>query len=601
MKQCRLPGGGREVAGRAVYRALATPPGGQIQRAALMASGAWRGSVMEPTGSPRAEEIARWRGNLDALAVRARYSDRRYFERHQPAAGPGRLLFSMLEQNRVERLGSQHYAGMWSNLAAFAEERWVRARPEAVIRGANADWVETYALIARLPLGAPLPETALRSLSSTWRVWMTPEQARLLELLAECVNNQAAFSQRALQIVAEVIEPDRASLRFHRNPGKGHEDDGADARASAKAIQTRSEESAAVPPRSDALLEGRPDPAAAESLAGERTELSRSSSDEYRIFTTAYDSERLADELYDGATLVRLREELDKRIGEPASSLNRWAHRLQRTLLSLKLRSWQFDQEDGVLDVSRLTRLLTHPFEPVIYKREREAEFPESVGTVLVDNSRSMLGQPIATAAACAELLGRVLERCSVNTEILGFTTRDWRGGRPCRQWMGSGRPPKPGRLGELQHVVYKNADEPWRRARRRMGVMLADDLLKENVDGEALLWAYKRLRRRRESRKLLLVISDGAPMDEATINANDPEYLDRHLRSVISEIERCPDVELIAIGVGHDVTRYYRQSVTLSGTETLGEAMVTQLVNLFVRSTAGGRSRPRNVTEAVS
>jgi cobaltochelatase CobT len=556
---------------------------------------------MEPTGSPRAEEIARWRGNLDALAVRARYSDRRYFERHQPAAGPGRLLFSMLEQNRVERLGSQHYAGMWSNLAAFAEERWVRARPEAVIRGANADWVETYALIARLPLGAPLPETALRSLSSTWRVWMTPEQARLLELLAECVNNQAAFSQRALQIVAEVIEPDRASLRFHRNPGKGHEDDGADARASAKAIQTRSEESAAVPPRSDALLEGRPDPAAAESLAGERTELSRSSSDEYRIFTTAYDSERLADELYDGATLVRLREELDKRIGEPASSLNRWAHRLQRTLLSLKLRSWQFDQEDGVLDVSRLTRLLTHPFEPVIYKREREAEFPESVVTVLVDNSRSMLGQPIATAAACAELLGRVLERCSVNTEILGFTTRDWRGGRPCRQWMGSGRPPKPGRLGELQHVVYKNADEPWRRARRRMGVMLADDLLKENVDGEALLWAYKRLRRRRESRKLLLVISDGAPMDEATINANDPEYLDRHLRSVISEIERCPDVELIAIGVGHDVTRYYRQSVTLSGTETLGEAMVTQLVNLFVRSTAGGRSRPRNVTEAVS
>jgi cobaltochelatase CobT len=430
---------------------------------------------------------------------------------------------------------------------------------------------------------------------------MTPEQARLLELLAECVNNQAAFSQRALQIVAEVIEPDRASLRFHRNPGKGHEDDGADARASAKAIQTRSEESAAVPPRSDALLEGRPDPAAAESLAGERTELSRSSSDEYRIFTTAYDSERLADELYDGATLVRLREELDKRIGEPASSLNRWAHRLQRTLLSLKLRSWQFDQEDGVLDVSRLTRLLTHPFEPVIYKREREAEFPESVVTVLVDNSRSMLGQPIATAAACAELLGRVLERCSVNTEILGFTTRDWRGGRPCRQWMGSGRPPKPGRLGELQHVVYKNADEPWRRARRRMGVMLADDLLKENVDGEALLWAYKRLRRRRESRKLLLVISDGAPMDEATINANDPEYLDRHLRSVISEIERCPDVELIAIGVGHDVTRYYRQSVTLSGTETLGEAMVTQLVNLFVRSTAGGRSRPRNVTEAVS
>ncbi len=570
-----------------------------MQRTALMASEAWRGSVMELARSAPEAEIARWRGNLDALAVRSRYSDRRCFERHQPAAGPGRMLFSMLEQNRVESLGSQHYAGLWGNLAAFAEGRWIRGRPEAAIRGAVADWVETYALIARLPLGAPLPESALHSLSSTWRVWMTAEQARQLELLAECVNSQEAFAQRALEIVADVIQPNRESLRFNRRPKKANEDDGADARASANTISTKSDENAAVPLESDVFVKVRSDPASAESLAGKRTDINRHSSQEYRIFTTAFDSERPAGDLYDAATLIRLRDELDKRIGEPASSLNRWAHRLQRILLSLQLRSWEFDQEDGVIDVSRLTQLLTQPLEPLIYKREREAAFPETVVSVLVDNSRSMRGLPIATAAACAELLGRVLERCSVNTEILGFTTRDWRGGRAYRQWMVSGRPPKPGRLSELQHVVYKSADEPWRRARGRMGVMLADDLLKENVDGEALSWAYERLRRRRESRKLLLVISDGAPMDEATMNANDPEYLDRHLRSVISEIERRADVELIAIGIGHDVTRYYRRSVTLDGSETLGEAIVTQLVKLFELQTAGGQARPRGAREA--
>jgi len=572
-----------------------------MQRTALIASEAWRGSVKELTRNARQAEIAHWRGSLDALAVRSRYSDWRYFERHQPAAGPGRMLFSMLEQNRVESLGSRHYAGMWGNLAAFAEERWIRARPEAVVRRADVDWVETYALIARLPLGAPLPKAALHSLSSTWRVWMTAKQARQLELLAECVNSQEAFTQRALEIVADVIEPNHASLRFNSHFKKGNENEGADVRPPANTVLTRSKENAATPRESDVSFKVRPDPSSAESLASKRTDINRRSSQEYRIFTTAFDSERSASDLYDVATLIRLRDELDKRIAEPASSLNRWAHRLQRILLSLQLRSWQFDQEDGVIDVSRLTRLLTHPLDPLIYKQEREAEFPETVVTVLVDNSRSMRGVPIATAAACAELLGRVLERCSVNTEILGFTTRDWRGGRACRQWMGSGRPPNPGRISELLHIVYKSADEPWRRARGRMGVMLADELLKENVDGEALSWAYKRLLRRRESRKLLLVISDGAPMDEATINANDSEYLDRHLRSVITKIERCPDVELIAIGIGHDVTRYYRRSVTLSGAETLGEAVVTQLVHLFKRHTAGRQSQPRSATEAVS
>jgi len=259
---------------------------------------------------------------------------------------------------------------------------------------------------------------------------------------------------------------------------------------------------------------------------------------------------------------------------------------LQRRLMALQLRSWQFDRDDGLLDAARLTRLVTHPLEPLAYKQEREAAFPDTVIALLVDNSGSMRGSPIATAAICVELLGRVLERCGVKSEILGFTTGDWRGGRARAHWVAGGRPAQPGRITELRHIVYKDADEPWRRARERLGLMLEPDLLKENVDGEALLWAHERLLRRSERRRMLLVISDGAPLDEATVEANDALYLERHLQSVIEWIETRSTVELAAVGIGHDVARYYRRAVTLPSADDLGEALVVQLLDLFdVRS----------------
>ncbi|HXN09649.1 MAG TPA: hypothetical protein VN859_00280, partial [Steroidobacteraceae bacterium] len=302
----------------------------------------------------------------------------------------------------------------------------------------------------------------------------------------------------------------------------------------------------------------------------------------YRVHSTEFDVSVLASELYDAATLARGRVELDRRVGSHLGRIMRWAHRLQRKLLALQQRSWQFDREEGVLDASRLTRVATRPLEPLAYKEEADSAFPETVVTLLVDNSGSMRGVPVATAAVCAELLGRVLERCGVRTEILGFTTRCWHGGRPRRQWVAAGCPAGPGRLTELCHVVYKSADEPWRRASHRLGAMLQDDLLKENVDGEALLWALSRLRARPERRRILVVISDGAPLDEATLAANDAGYLDRHLRAVIEGIERERAVELAAIGIGHDVTAYYRRAVTLPDVEVLEEALVGQLIDLF-------------------
>jgi cobaltochelatase CobT len=314
----------------------------------------------------------------------------------------------------------------------------------------------------------------------------------------------------------------------------------------------------------------------------------------YHSYTTEFDCVERAATMRDAGTLERMRLELDRLAGNRLDGVARWAHRLQRRLQSLQQRSWDFDQEEGVLDAARLTRLVTHPFEPLSYKVEQEREFPDTLVTLLVDNSGSMRGVPIANAALCAELLGRVLERCGVKTEILGFTTRGWRGGRARAQWVSAGRPGSPGRLTELLHVVYKSADEPWRRARQCLGLMLDSNMLRENVDGEALQWAHARMMMRPEKRRVLIVISDGAPLDDATLDANDPQYLERHLHEVIATIEQRSPVELVAIGIGHDVQRYYRRAVMLPDADALGEAIVGQLIELFELPLRGGASGRR-------
>jgi cobaltochelatase CobT len=302
----------------------------------------------------------------------------------------------------------------------------------------------------------------------------------------------------------------------------------------------------------------------------------------YRIYTRAYDEEVTPAQLLDAATLTRRRHELDTLVERHLGSAMRWAHRLQRQLLTQQKRSWEFDQEEGLLDPARLTRIVTRPLEPLAYKRERMTPFPGTVVSMLVDNSGSMRGESITTAALTVELLGRVLERCSVRTEVLGYTTRSWRGGRAYERWSREGRPAAPGRLGELRHIIYKTAEQPWRRARTGLGAMLEQELLRDNVDGEALLWAHGRLRQYPESRRILVVICDGEPMEEATRQANDPEYLERHLRSVIREIEHEGSTQLVAIGIDHDVQRLYSRAVKVRNVEDLGEAIARQLVSLF-------------------
>jgi len=558
----------------AVYRSLASRPGARLapDPAGIDRAG-WQMLLAEMPRRVQPRAIARWRGRIDALAVRERYSDAREFARQRPATAAAQRLFALLEQARVEALGARAFVGVRVNLEALAQERWVRARPEGVVRAAGEAWVETFALLARVPLGAPLPLAAHHSLDTGWRQWLTTAQAGALERLGELIGHQRAFGAQALDVIALLAPPSEPATPPHP-PAEPNGEQGAEAQASAPPGDAQR------PLASGDPLAWHEAHAAPQGVPVARA--SRAATPPYQVYSTRFDEVVRAAELSDARTLQQRREELDRRVGPHLAAVMRGAHRLQRRLLALQMRSWQFDLEEGVLDASRLSRVVTHPLEPLAYKQETQIEFPDTIVSILVDNSGSMRGTPIATAAVCAELLGRVLERCGVESEVLGFTTRSWRGGRARAQWVAAGRPAHPGRLTELRHIVYKAAGEPWRRARPAVGLMLDEDLLKENVDGEALLWAYGRLMQRPEPRRILLVISDGAPLDEATLEANDLEYLDRHLRRTIQWLERDGQVQLAAIGIGHDVTGYYHRAMTLRGADQLGEAMVAQLSELL-------------------
>jgi cobaltochelatase CobT len=565
-----------------VFQALAGSPGQYIVDDSATSRASGDLLVVEIPSSVGSQGVSRWRGHVDAAALLAHFSNRRIHASRRPTTGAARSLFDMLEQNRVDALGARRYVGVRANLAALVQERWARARPEGVVRGQLAGWIETFALLSRIPMAAPLPESVYRSLAASWREWMTETQADAVSTLSTLIWNQDTYAAQSLRVIGTLLDVRAESLRGARSEDRA-EKGGERKEAGSKGFM-------------HAQGFGQtPDPLGAmEAVPVSAASAADGKSAPYQVFTKAYDACIDAGDLCDPEALAQRRRELDLRIGNRLSAISRWAHRLQRKLLGLQMRAWQFDMEEGELDVGRLSRVATHPLEPLVFKRESEIQFPATVVSLLVDNSGSMRGVPIATAAVCAELLGRVLERCGVKTEILGFTTRSWRGGRAYRDWVAAGRCANPGRLAELRHVVYKSADQPWRRASARLGAMLADDLLKENIDGEALLWAHERLLQRLEPRKILVVISDGAPLDDTTLQANDPGYLERHLRSVIEAIERRSSVELIAIGIGHDVCAYYRRAVALQSADDLSEAIVTQLINLF--GGAGGLSSgPRN------
>ncbi|MFE0016805.1 cobaltochelatase subunit CobT [Mesorhizobium sp. NPDC059054] len=554
-------------------------------------------------------DIAVTRGLGDSMALKRACHDTRIHTKLAPEGKQARAIFDAVEQARVEAIGSRMMAGVADNIGTMLEDKYAKANLADVRDRADAPLEEALALMVREKLtGRAVPKSGERMVD-LWRPWVEDKAGTDLDGLAGKLEDQQAFARVVREMLAsmemaeelgddqetdETEDDDDNQPQGEEQSEEGGEDDsGSDQSQAEDADASDDDEDSAEAEATDATSQDLSDEEEAdaetpgEAKRNDNPFATISKDVDYKIFTTAFDETVGAEELCDEEELDRLRAFLDKQLANLQGVVGRLANRLQRRLMAQQNRSWDFDLEEGYLDPARLVRVVIDPMQPLSFKQERDTKFRDTVVSLVLDNSGSMRGRPITVAATCADILARTLERCGVSVEILGFTTRAWKGGQAREKWLKDGKPPAPGRLNDLRHIVYKSADAPWRRARRNLGLMMREGLLKENIDGEALLWAHNRLIGRPEQRKILMMISDGAPVDDSTLSVNPGNYLERHLRAVIELIEDRSPVELLAIGIGHDVTRYYRRAVTIVDAEELAGAMTEQLASLFGEETA--------------
>jgi cobaltochelatase CobT len=575
--------------------------------------GAEKARLPEPPRRPSAADVAVLRGHADSMALKLACHDPAVHRRLAPQGPEARSLFDNMEQARVEAIGAKRMEGVASNLAAMLQDRYHRgAKYESITDRADAPLEDAVALMVRERLTGEAPPPAAKRIVDLWRDEVEAKAGAELDRLDGKVEDQRAFARIMRDVLAHLDMAEAADF-------ESEDDEESDEDQSDQDKQQEGEESEEGSSREQAEMEM--SEASAEELEDGMSEDSEAPSGElpdeaeeadseeaseawrppssganerrapdYHAYLTKFDEVTPAEELCDPEELARLRGYLDKQVQNLQGVVARLANRLQRRLLAQQNRSWEFDLEEGMLDASRLPRIIIDPFQPLSFKQEKDTNFRDTVVTLLLDNSGSMRGRPITVAATCADILARTLERCGVKVEILGFTTRAWKGGLSREAWLQSGKPANPGRLNDLRHIIYKSADAPWRRARKNLGLMMREGLLKENIDGEALDWAYRRLLHRSEQRRILMMISDGAPVDDSTLSVNPGNYLERHLRHIIDEIETRSPIELIAIGIGHDVTRYYRRAVTIVDAEELGGAMTDKLAELFEENAGSGR-----------
>jgi len=557
----------------------------------------------EPSRIPSKAEIAVIRGHADAAALSVACHDPKLYERLAPPGGEARQVFEAIEQARVEAIGAQRLQGVAANLAARIEQRYERSRFAEVAERSEAPLPDALGLLVREMLTGQIPPAKARAIVNLWRPWIEGRARSLLERMPEMLSDQEAFGRLTRDLLAALNladqfdqqqNEDQQSSESESDPNAADtEDENAEGEQRADLSDARSERDANSERALDDREDGSTDRLDRDADASElprrsepwRPNLSVLENPEafgYKVFTRSYDETVNAEELCDPDELERLRSFLDKQLQALHGAVARLANRLQRRLLAQQNRGWDFDLDEGMIDAARLARVIVDPMHPLTYKQERDTEFRDTVVTLLLDNSGSMRGRPIMVAACCADILARTLERCGVKVEILGFTTRAWKGGHSREEWLNALKPPLPGRLNDLRHIIYKAADAPWRRSRRNLGLMMREGLLKENIDGEALTWTHNRLLARPEQRRILMMISDGAPVDDSTLSVNSGSYLERHLRQVIEEIETRSSVELLAIGIGHDVTRYYRRAVTVTDAEELAGVMTEKLAELF-------------------
>ena len=593
----------RAVAG--CMRAIARQPELEVSYAAErpgIAGGKAR--LPEPPRKLNPQDAAIVRGHADSMALKLACHDPAVHRRQMPAGQQGRAVFEAVEQARVEAIGSRRMLGVANNLTAMLDDKFHRGKFDDITDRADAPIEEAVAMMVRERLTGQAPPPAARKLVDLWRPFIEERAGRELDRLEKLVESQRRFGDVVHDLLDSLEMGDERSRDSEDDEDSSGEDDkrqdqGEDGESKesddAQGMSMEEMEASAedlpdgASEAMDAPSADMPDDAdVGDSEAANEPWRPRQHGDnqprgpDYKPFTAKFDEMADAEDLCEPEELDRLRGYLDKQLSHLQGVVSRLANRLQRRLMAQQNRAWEFDLEEGILDPARLTRVVIDPMHALSFKREKDTTFRDTVVTLLLDNSGSMRGRPITVAATCADILARTLERCGVKVEILGFTTRAWKGGQSREAWLAAGKPPNPGRLNDLRHIVYKSADAPWRRARKNLGLMMREGLLKENIDGEALDWAHKRLLARSEQRKILMMISDGAPVDDSTLSVNPGNYLERHLRWVIEEIETRSPVELIAIGIGHDVTRYYRRAVTIVDAEELGGVMTEKLAELF-------------------
>ena len=559
--------------------------------------------VPMPPRSLPPEQAAQARGFADSFALRLRHHNAALHARNAPSEPAAQACFDAVETVRYEALGSNNYSGMRQNLDAAL---MVRTAGDPITRATTPDEVPVQtalALILREKLtGQPVPAVAQAGVELV-REWIENKAGADFERLALSIDDQKAFQSLSLDMLRhleltrgeEIEQP--ASEEGDEQPGpEDGEDEGGDEQQSGDESQQEevAAESGEGDDDGDQEQDTRQQEEPTEGDIGDDSEegmmpvrpnrpwTEDPANFDYKVYTEEFDEIVSATDLCDDDELTRLRAYLDSQLTGLQGIVTKLANRLQRRLMAQQNRSWNFDQEEGLLDAARLARVVISPGHSLSYKVEQEQEFKDTIVTLLIDNSGSMRGRPISIAAISADIMARTLERCGVKVEILGFTTRAWKGGQGREKWLANGKPAQPGRLNDLRHIIYKKADEPMRRARKGLGLMMREGLLKENIDGEALLWAHSRLLARPEDRRILMVISDGAPVDDSTLSVNSAGYLEQHLRKVIDWIEKQSPVQLVAIGIGHDVTRYYKRAVTIMDVEQLGGTIIEQLAGLF-------------------
>jgi cobaltochelatase CobT len=590
-------------------RALARQPGLEVAFSADKPSlittpeGA-KARLPEPPRKPTPREAAVVRGLADSFALRLACHSDALHRRLAPHSPPARALFDAVEQARVEAIGSRRMQGVASNITAMLDDRYHRFPFAEARTREEAPLEEAVAMLARERMTGLEPPSGAARLIELWRPFIEEKAGAELDQLGDALLDQRAYARLVRKVLSSLGlaneadadgEESEEETEDNTPPEQPDETEGEDEDQSTQDSMQREAADETTEDADDGAIDTVDAPSSEledEGEAGDAEEAAETRppqpqaperrGPDYKAYTTHFDEIMDAVELCDADELQRLRDYLDKQLQNLHSIVARLANRLQRRLMAQQSRSWEFDLEEGVLDTARLPRVIIDSQQPLSFKQEKDMAFRDTTVTLLIDNSGSMRGRPITVAATCADILARTLERCGVKVEILGFTTRAWKGGQSRESWLQAAKPANPGRLNDLRHLIYKSADAPWRRARKNLGLMMREGLLKENIDGEALDWAHQRLLGRPEQRKILMMISDGAPVDDSTLSVNPGNYLERHLRYVIEEIETRSPVELIAIGIGHDVTRYYRRAVTIVDAEELGGAMTEKLAELF-------------------